>query len=188
MERTRERLEGEMRMNSEKIKKALRIAVNVGCGFEADAEYAAELLSLITGLESRIAELSQAVGLITTLKPTMVMDTEHPLDMVREVAEHVTARIAELEAEKCVLIDQQREVKNILIDKKLHIDSLYEEGYKLQQRITELEAERDQAKAIVSRLRDFLFDYTQFHISTNPEERWWALVDKFDELVKERER
>ena len=55
-------------------------------------------------------------------------------------------------------------------------------------RIAELEAERDQAKAIVSRLRDFLFDYTQFHISTNPEERWWALVDKFDELVKERER
>ena len=53
--------------------------------------------------------------------------------------------------------------------------------------IAELEAERDQAKAIVSRLRDFLFDYTQFHISTNPEERWWALVDKFDELVKERE-
>ena len=51
----------------------------------------------------------------------------------------------------------------------------------------ELEAERDQAKAIVSRLRDFLFDHTQFHISTNPEERWWALVDKFDELVKERE-
>jgi hypothetical protein len=49
-------------------------------------------------------------------------------------------RIAELEAEKCVLEDQQREVKNILIDKNLHIDSLYEEGYKLQQRIAELEA------------------------------------------------
>jgi len=58
----------------------------------------------------------------------------------------------------------------------------------LETYIAELEAERDQAKAIVSRLRDFLFDYTQFHISTNPEERWWALVDKFDELVKERER
>ena len=48
-------------------------------------------------LEARIAELSQAVGLITTLKPTMLMDTEHPLDMAKEVAEHVTARIAELE-------------------------------------------------------------------------------------------
>lgn len=42
---------------SEKYKKALRIAVNVGCGFEGDAEDAAELLTLITGLESRIAEL-----------------------------------------------------------------------------------------------------------------------------------
>jgi fructose-bisphosphate aldolase class 1 len=48
-------------------------------------------------LKARIAEFSQAVGLITTLKPTMVMDANHPLDMVREVAEHVTARIAELE-------------------------------------------------------------------------------------------
>ena len=91
---------------SEKIKKALRIAVNVGCGFEGDAEDAVSLLGLIEANEARIAEL---------------------------------------------------------------------------------EAERDQAKAIVSRLRDFLFDYTQFHISTNPEERWWALVDKFDELVKESE-
>ena len=50
------------------------------------------------------------------------------------------ARVAELEAEKCVLIDQQREAKNILIDKNFHIDSLYEKGYKLQQRIAELEA------------------------------------------------
>jgi len=49
-------------------------------------------------LNARIAELSQAVGLITTMKPTMVMDANHPLDMVREVGEHVTARIAELEA------------------------------------------------------------------------------------------
>jgi hypothetical protein len=44
---------------SEKFKKALRIAVNVGCGFEGDAEDAAELLTLITGLESRIAELEK---------------------------------------------------------------------------------------------------------------------------------
>ena len=51
-------------------------------------------------LNKRIAELSQAVGLITTLKPTMVMDTEHPLDMAKEVAEYVNNRIAELEAER----------------------------------------------------------------------------------------
>ena len=44
---------------SEKFKKALRIAVNVGCGFEGDTEDAAELLTLITGLESRIAELEE---------------------------------------------------------------------------------------------------------------------------------
>ena len=67
------------------------------------------------------------------------------------------------------------------------VRELESENANLTARIAELEAERDQAKAIVSRLRDFLFDHTQFHISTNPEERWWALVDKFDELVKERE-
>ncbi len=53
--------------------------------------------------------------------------------------EELESRIAELETEKSILEDQQREAKNILIDKNLHIDSLYEEGYKLQQRIAELE-------------------------------------------------
>jgi len=50
---------------SEKFKKALRIAVNVGCGFEGDAEDAAELLTLITGLESRIAELEAEIDQLT---------------------------------------------------------------------------------------------------------------------------
>ena len=54
----------------------------------------------VSALLSRIAELSQSVGLITTLKPTMVMDAEHPLEMAKEVAEYVTARIAELEEER----------------------------------------------------------------------------------------
>ena len=44
-------------MDSEKFKKALRMAVNVGCGFEGDAEDAASLLSLIETNEARIAEL-----------------------------------------------------------------------------------------------------------------------------------
>jgi len=57
------------------------------------------------------------------------------------------ARIAELEAEIDIRKDQLREAKNILIDKKLHIDALYEEGYKLQQRIAELEAEIDHLTA-----------------------------------------
>jgi BMFP domain-containing protein YqiC len=65
----------------------------------------------------------------------------------RPIEDALNARIAELEAEKCVLIDQQREAKNILIDKNLHIDSLYEEGYKLQQRIAELEGKIDQLTA-----------------------------------------
>jgi len=51
----------------------------------------------------------------------------------------LNARIAELEANIEILKDQQREARNILIDKNLQIDSLYEEGYKLQQRIAELE-------------------------------------------------
>ncbi len=63
-------------------------------GIERDID---KVFDTLNAAESRITELSQAVGLITTLKPTMVMDANHPLDMVREVAEHVTTRIAELE-------------------------------------------------------------------------------------------
>jgi hypothetical protein len=63
-------------------------------------------------------------------------DVPHGL---RECHLHAVARIAELKGVIEILEDQQREVKNILIDKNLHIDSLYEEGYKLQQRIAELE-------------------------------------------------
>jgi uncharacterized protein YdcH (DUF465 family) len=65
----------------------------------------------------------------------------------RPIEDALNARIAELEAEKCVLIDQQREAINHLIDKNLHIDSPYEEGYKLQQRIAELEGNFDQLTA-----------------------------------------
>jgi hypothetical protein len=52
----------------------------------------------VSDLLNRIAELSQAVGLITTMKPTMVMDANHPLDMVREVGEHVNAQVVALTA------------------------------------------------------------------------------------------
>ena len=94
------------------------------------------------------------------------------------------ARIAELEAEKCVLIDQRREAKNHLIDKNLHIDSLYEEGYKLQQRIAELEAFINQLIEAGKGLLDSL--------CTDPEEEktvevmnWKAVVDKVN---KKREK
>jgi hypothetical protein len=73
------------------------------------------------------------------------------------------ARIAELEAEKCVLIDQQREAKNILIDKNLHIDSLYEKGYKLQQRIAELEAAQRWIP-VSERLPDTKIVYDKFDV------------------------
>ena len=61
----------------------------------------------------------------------------------RPIEDALTTRIAELEAEIDIRKDQLREAENILIDKNLQIDSLYEEGYKLQQRIAELEAESE---------------------------------------------
>ena len=61
----------------------------------------------------------------------------------RELREYID----ELETKIDIRKDQLREAKNILIDKNLQIDSLYEEGYKLQKRIAELEAESDQLTA-----------------------------------------
>lgn len=85
---------------------------NAATRLEASKE---ALVTYIVGVETalakakaRIVELSQAVGLITTLKPTMVMDTEHPFDMAKEVAEYVNARIAELEAaQRWIPIDEK---------------------------------------------------------------------------------
>jgi len=65
---------------SEKIKKALSIAVNLGCGFEADAEDAAELLTLITGLESRIAELEAESERFTVHSEIKRQDDKSPND------------------------------------------------------------------------------------------------------------
>jgi len=65
---------------SEKFKKALRIAVNVGCGFEGDAEDAAELLTLITGLESRIAELEAESERFTVHSDIERQDDKSPND------------------------------------------------------------------------------------------------------------
>ena len=62
---------------------------------------------------------------------------------LRECHLRAVARIAELETEIDIRKDQLREAKNILIDKNLQIDSLYEKGYKLQKRIAELEAESE---------------------------------------------
>ena len=76
--------------------------------------------------------------------------SEPPYSEEEELARQVMTmhtRIAKLGAVIEILEDQQREAKNILIDKNLHIDSLYEEGYKLQQRIAELEGKIDQLTA-----------------------------------------
>jgi hypothetical protein len=108
----------------------------------------------------------------------------------RPIEDALNARIAELEAEKCVLEDQQREVKNILIDKNLHIDSLYEEGYKLQQRIANLESENaalKKAEAMVERLVGEIDKHVSGNVLT-PVEAWY--YGKLPALViewKERE-
>ena len=47
----------------------------------------------------RIAELSEAIGLLTTLKPDMEIDANSPVNMAAQIVAHVDARIAELEAE-----------------------------------------------------------------------------------------
>ena len=73
-------------------------------------------------------------------------NSEPPYSEEEELARKIMqmhARIAELEAEIDIRKDQLREAKNILIDKNLQIDSLYEEGYKLQQRIAELEGKNE---------------------------------------------
>ena len=63
-------------MNSEKIKKALRIAVNVGCGFEGDAEDAVSLLGLIEANEARIAELEGLVDELIEAGESMSLAVE----------------------------------------------------------------------------------------------------------------
>lgn len=46
-----------MKIDSEKIKRPLRIAINAGCGFEGDAKDAEVILGLIEFLEAENAQL-----------------------------------------------------------------------------------------------------------------------------------
>ena len=46
----------------------------------------------------RIAELSEAIGLLTTLKPDMEIDANNPVNMATQIVAHVDARIEELKA------------------------------------------------------------------------------------------
>ena len=99
-------------------------------------------------LRARISELSQAVGLITTLKPTMVMDTEHPLEMAKEVAEYVTARIAELEE-----IDKLRSESISTLNQANANNE--DEIELLEKRIAKLKAENETLKARIAELEEF---------------------------------
>ena len=50
--------------------------------------------------------LQQAIGLITTLKPDMQMDPDHPLDMMQEVYKHVTQEIERLKDDERRSLDR----------------------------------------------------------------------------------
>jgi chromosome segregation ATPase len=94
-------------------------------------------------LKERVAELEEDKR---SLRDSNLWLKQNYEDLERDYGvmhEKMCARIDKLEGAIEILEDQQREAKNILIDKNLHIDSLYEEGYKLQQRIAELERDFD---------------------------------------------
>ena len=107
----------------------IRNAVNGNAKFRnSEPPYSEEeeLAREIMQMHARIAELSQAVGLITTLKPTMVMDADHPLDMAKEVVEYVST----------IITNTQQ------ANRGLGANYVYElnENIKLTARIAELEA------------------------------------------------
>jgi hypothetical protein len=60
-----------------------------------------EMVAAADALEAqarRISELSEAIGLLTTLKPDMEIDANSPVNMAAQIVAYVDARIAELEA------------------------------------------------------------------------------------------
>ena len=94
---------------SEKIKKALRMAVNVGCGFEGDAEDAASLLSLIETNEARIARLEaerkKAFDLVRKLRMYCIYANWDNPDTEDEFNEF-DAEVCEYLSEYKVCVDQ----------------------------------------------------------------------------------
>ena len=54
-----------------------------------------ELNARIAQLEAERNKLAEAVGLMTTLKPTMVVDSVHPVEMALEVSEYIAQLTAE---------------------------------------------------------------------------------------------
>ena len=84
---------------SKKFKKALRLAAVMGCGFEGDAEDAAELLSLITFHESRIAELEATVEVGADIAKAYENRVSEIVALSNETVGKLNSRIAELETD-----------------------------------------------------------------------------------------
>ena len=66
----------------------------------------------INKLKAERNELAKAVGLMTTLKPTMVVDSAHPVEMALEVSEYITRHTAELARRDASLLTEgeQKEI------------------------------------------------------------------------------
>jgi len=123
----------------------IRNAVNGNAKFRnSEPPYSEEeeLAREIMQMHARIAELSQAVGLITTLKPTMVMDADHPLDMAKEVVEYVST----------IITNTQQ------ANRGLGANYVYElnENIKLTARIAELEAKNNRLVELAEGLADMV--------------------------------
>jgi len=108
-----------------------------------------EALSLIARIDADREEpraLRQAIGMLTTLHPTMVMDPLNPVGMALQVHAHVTQEIAALKADQA---DWRKGVG--FIAAALGIDSL--SCVDIAERGLEIRAERDALKAEVERLK-----------------------------------
>ena len=125
-------------------------------------------------LKRRIADLSQALGLITTLKPTMVMDADHPLDMAKEVVEYMTTIIANTQQ----------------ANRGLCANYIYElnENIKLTARIAKLEAENERLK------EELQYEKTRSQLNLEAEERrmlnityYCAEIDRLNARIAELE-
>ena len=139
---------------------------------EYDTANEHELCFQIGKLKRRIAELSRALGLITTLKPTMVMDADHPLDMAKEVVEYMTTIIANTQQ----------------ANRGLCANYIYElnENIKLTARIAKLEAENERLK------EDLQHEKTRSRLNLEAEKRrmlnityYCAEIDRLNARIAE---
>jgi len=110
-------------MDREQIKKALRIAVNVGCGFEGDAEDAKSILALIVDLEAEVERLKRE-----QLR-------------LQDESDNQQAEIAKLNG----WVDELIEAGNDLIESRYkHPDSLHNAGYLWSALVGKIKMERDE--------------------------------------------